>query len=136
MKKVMYLLAVYPDEKVGYWGSFADFDCCVVQASTLEELSIEAERILDEDVTDMVNNGIVLPPPSDGKQIKEKLDPEDGEPEIFMAIPCYPPAKTERINLTMKGDILARIDDYAHKKNINRSKLMVRATLDYIRNNA
>ena len=136
MSKKIYFLAVYADENGGYWGSFVDFDCCVVQAKTIDELTIEAEKILDADVTDMVENGIELPEASNSAEIKNKVDEKDGVPEFFIAIPCFPPAKTERINLTMKGDILAKIDDYASKKNLNRSKLMVNATLEYIRNNA
>ena len=52
-----------------------------------------------------------------------------------LPVTVCPPAKTERINITGKGDVFARIDDYARRHHITQSDLMITSTLEFIRTN-
>lgn len=132
MKK-MYFGMVYEDkEKGGYWIDFPDFGCAVTQGETLEELAQNAADMLDTYVISMVEHGDDLPAPSDAKGIKAKADPDNGEAIFVMPVTVYPPAKTERINITASGDKLSRITDYAKRHNMSRSEFMVRAALEKV----
>ena len=129
--KKTYFLAVYRAKEGGFFCKFPDWNI-VDQGETLEETIENASKLLDFSAECHVEDNQELPVPSSGDDLKRKLDPEDGEVFCLVPVTVYPPAKTERINLTLKGDILARIDDYVKKKNWSRSKLMVNATLAYM----
>lgn len=126
-KKKIYFLAVYKAKEGGYYCRFPDFNI-VDQGETLEETIENASKLLGFAAECLVEEGKELPHETSGEELKAQID------DAFCIVPViiYPPAKTERINITMKGDVLAKIDDYAKKKNINRSKLMVNATLAYM----
>ena len=81
----------------------------------------------------MVEHGETLPDPSEGREVKKKLETE---PFCIVPVNVYPPAKTERINITASGDKIAEITDYAKRNRLSRSELMINATLSYIRANA
>jgi predicted RNase H-like HicB family nuclease len=133
MNKKTYFLAVYENEKGSFDGDFADFECVVDQGDTLEELISNARDLLNFFVADMVQSGVALPEPSDGKNFKAKLTKN---PFCIVPVTIYPPSKTERINITATGELLAEITDYAKKNKLSRSELMVQSTIKYIRNNA
>ncbi len=133
MEKKTYFLAVYENENGGFNGDFADFECVVDEGDTLEELISNAKELLNFTVADMVEHGIALPSPSSGKEFRAKLE---HAPFCVVPVNVYPPAKTERINITAPGDKIAEITDYAKHNRLSRSELMVNATLDYIRANA
>ena len=130
--KKTYFLAVYKAEEGGFFCKFPDWNI-VDQGETLEETIENASKLLDFSAECYVEENKKLPEATSGDELKNKLDKEDGEVFCIVPVVVYPPAKTERINVTLKGDVLARINDYAKKKNINRSKLMVNATLAYMR---
>jgi predicted RNase H-like HicB family nuclease len=134
-KKITYFLAVYEDETQKYWTTFADFDCLVDQGDTIEEAIANSTAFLDEVAVHMVENNEPFPIPSKISDFKKKLDSSDGEPVCLVPITVYPPAKTERIQITGKGNIFAEITDYAKKHHLTRSDLMIQATLDYIKKN-
>ena len=135
-KKLTYYLAIYPDATGLYWTKFADFDCLADQGKTPEDAVEQSTAFLDAVVEDMINHNKPLPEASTITDFRKKLDPADGEPLCIVPVTVYPPAKTERINITGKGDVFARIDDYAKRHHLTRSELMIGATLDYIRANA
>ena len=133
MDKKTYFLAVYEAEEGGYTCSFADFDCVIDQGETLEDTISNAKELLNFTVAYMVEHNEPLPAASSGREFKAKLK---GEPFCIVPVNVYPPAKTERINITAAGDKIAEITDYAKKSKLSRSELMVNATLAYIRSNA
>lgn len=53
----------------------------------------------------------------------------------IVPVTVYPPAKTQRINITGKANLFAKIDDYAKRHHLTRSDLMISSTLEYIRAN-
>ena len=135
MKKI-YLIAVYPDENGCCMAKFPDFpELAADFGKNFEDCVLESSRFLDEVIADKIERGKPVPEPSAAAEIKAKLDPADGEPLCIVPVTVYPPAKTERINITGKGDVLARINDYAKRHHISRSELMIGATLDYIKAN-
>ena len=133
MDKKTYFLAVYENELGTFSGTFADFECVCDDGDTLEELISNAKELLNFTIADMVEHGMELPAPSNGRAFKAKLE---REPFCVVPVNVYPPAKTERINITAPGDKLAEITDYAKRNRLSRSELMVNAALDYIRANA
>lgn len=135
-KSLTYYLAIYSDETGLFWTKFADFDCLVDQGETVEDAIAQSTMFLDSTVEYMTEHNKPLPQPSTVLEFKKKLDPEDGEPLCIVPVTVYPPAKTERINITGKGEVFARIDDYAKRHHLTRSELMVNATIEYIRANA
>jgi len=133
MDKRTYFLAVYENENGGFNGSFADFECVVDEGDTLEELISNAKELLNFTVGYMVDHNQELPVSSNGREFKAKLD---REPFCVVPVNIYPPAKTERINITASGDKIAEITDYAKHNKLSRSELMIDSTLKYIRANA
>ena len=134
-KKLTYFLAVYEDESQKYWTTFADFDCVVDQGDTIEEAIANSTDFLDATAIHMIKTNTPFPKPSKIIDFKKKLDPADGEPICLVPVTVYPPAKTERINITGKSNVFAEITDYAKKHHLTRSDLMIQATMDYIKRN-
>ncbi len=133
-KKLTCYLAVYPDETGLYWTKFADFDCLVDQGATPEEAIAQSTAFLDAVVEDRVNHNRPLPAASAITDFNAKLDPADGEVLCIVPVTVYPPAKTERINITGKGGVFAKI--YAKQHHMTRSELMISSTLEFIRANS
>lgn len=117
----------------GLWCEFPDFAACYTQGETLEELVTNAAAVLDAYVTSMVEHGDVLPEPSNMEAIKAKAAACEDEVAFIVPLEVYPPAKTERFNVIASGDKLAKITNYAKRKRISRSELLVTATLEYIK---
>lgn len=136
-KKRIYLIAVYPDENGYCMAKFPDFpELAADFGKNFEDCVQESSKFLDDVISDKVERGLPLPDPTPAEKFRAKLDPADGEPLCIVPITVYPPAKTERINITGKGDIFARINDYAKRHHFTRSELMINATLDYIKANS
>lgn len=133
MDKKTYFLAVFQAPEGGYTCRFPDFECVVDQGDTLEEAISNARELLNFTIAYMVDHKLPLPEPSEGCEIKAKLE---REPFCIVPVSVYPPTKTERINIAAPGDKIAEITDYARKSKLSRSELMVNATLAYIRSNA
>lgn len=132
MNKITYFLAIYEAPEGGYTCTFADFECVVDQGETLEETILNAKELLNFTIDEMVESNENLPTPSNGHDLKAKLPQE---PFCIVPVIVYPPAKTERINITAPGDKIAEITDYAKKNHLSRSELMINASLAYIRSN-
>ena len=134
--KRIYYVAVYPDENGCYMMTFPDFpDMAADFGEDFEDCIFLGKNFLNDVISEMVENGESLPEPTPPERIKEKLTNKD---DLLCIVPVtvYPPAKTERINITAAGDLLAEITDYAKAHNLSRSELMVRVTLDHIRSQA
>ncbi len=132
MNKRNYFLAIYEAKEGGYTCQFPDFDCVIDQGETLDETISNAKELLNFVVADMVESNEELPISSTGQEIKAKLFEE---PFCIVPVNVYPPAKTERINITASGDKIAEITDYAKQNHLSRSELMVNAALSYIHSN-
>ena len=87
-------------------------------------------------IADKVERGKTVPEPTPASEFKAKLDPADGEPLCIVPVTVYPPSRTQRINITGKENIFARIDDFAKRHHLTRSELMINATLEHIKANS
>lgn len=131
-EKRIYYVAIYPDEKGCYMMTFPDFpEMAADFGKNFEECIISGSNFLNDVISEMVENGETLPVPTAPENLRDKLASADG---LLCIVPVtvYPPAKTERINITGKGDVFARINDYAKLHHVTRSELMINATLKYI----
>lgn len=136
-KKKIYLIAIYPDENGCCMAKFPDFpELAADFGKNFDDCVLESSRFLDDVIADKVERGKPIPEPTSAAEFKEKLDPADGEPICIVPVTVYPPAKTERINITGKGDVFARIDDYAKRHHLTRSELMISSTLEFIKANS
>ena len=136
-KKKTYLIAIYSDTDGGFLARFPDFpELAADYGKDFDDCVMQSTRFLDDVIADKVERNKPLPEPSQVGKIRSLLNPEDGEPLCIVPVTVYPPSKTERINITGKGEVFARIDDYAKRHHLTRSELMVNATIEYIRANA
>ena len=136
-RKKSYLIAVYPDENGCCMAKFPDFpELAADFGKNFEDCVLESSRFLDEVIADKVERRKPIPEPTPAAEIRSKLDPADGEPLCLVPVTVYPPARTERINITGKGDVFARIDDFAKRHHLTRSELMISSTLEYIKANS
>lgn len=134
--KRIYYVAVYPDENGCYMMTFPDFpDMAADFGEDFEDCIFSGKNFLNDVISEMIENGESLPEPTPPEHIKEKLV-DTNDLLCIVPVTVYPPAKTERINITAAGDLLAEITDYAKAHNLSRSELMVRVTLDHIRSQA
>lgn len=134
-KKMIYFLAVYPAEEGGFWTRFVDFPAAD-QGESVEDAILQSSTFL-QDIVDCYAETVKkpLPVPTPIENFRAKLDPEDGEPLCIVPVTVYPPAKTQRINITGKANLFAKIDDYAKRHHLTRSDLMISSTLEYIQAN-
>ena len=136
-RKRIYYVAVYPDENGCYMMTFPDFpDMAADFGKTFEDCVISGKEFLNDVISVMVENGESLPEPTPPEMLRQKLDMSRDDLLCIVPVTVYPPAKTERINITAAGNLLAEITDYAKAHKISRSELMVNAALEYIRSQA
>ena len=136
-KRIIYLIAIYSDGQGSFMAKFPDFpELAANGGKNFEDCILQSARILDDVIANKVERNQPLPAPSPVEKILPLLKQEDGVPVCMVPVTVYPPSKTERINITGKGEAFARIDDYAKSHHITRSDLMITATLEFIRNNS
>jgi predicted RNase H-like HicB family nuclease len=132
-QKRIYYVAVYPDENGCCMMTFPDFpDMAADSGKNFEDCVISGSNFLNDVISEMIENGEPLPEPTDPRYLREKIGNDDNDLLCIVPVTVYPPAKTERINITGKGDVFARIDDFARHHHLTRSELMINATLEYI----
>ena len=108
---------------------FPDFPGCITQGSTREEAIENAREALALHVEGMVEEGLELPPVS---RVNERL------PVWVLEIAMAPdpmhvflqqevPGESLRINITMDGALLERLDDAATREGTTRSGYLAQA---------
>lgn len=135
-KRKTYLIAVYPDENGSCMAKFPDFpELAPDFGKNFEDCVLHSSHFLDEVIAYKVEQNQPIPEPTAAQNFRAKLDPEDGDPLCIVPVTVYPPAKTQRINITGKANLFAKIDDYAKRHHLTRSDLMISSTLEYIQAN-
>jgi predicted RNase H-like HicB family nuclease len=138
MKKMTYFMFVYDGgaNDGGFACEFPDLPGCMTDGDNLEDLLKNAADALESWMDAWVDDGNVLPEPSDAMAIKAKADASE-EPVLFVVpVTGYLSDTTIRINITGTESKFAEIDAFAKRVHRTRSELMVDATLDYIRANS
>ncbi len=114
---------------------FPDFPGCVAQAGDLDSALISAKDALEFHLESMVEDGDDIPLKSDQKEVEQwiKDAEDDGEPvQLSIMQVALPELKAKRINVSMSGYILDKVDRWAEAHGRSRSDVLAQGALDYI----
>nr|MBQ4318194.1 type II toxin-antitoxin system HicB family antitoxin [Clostridia bacterium] len=132
MRKVTYL-AVFEPSGSGYSVYFPDLPGCISYGESYEEAQREAEDALGLHIYGMEKDGEYIPKPSKNPVI----DPETESGYLVSLITVYPDMVANEIdNRRVKTNVTlpAWLKELAEEENVNYSKLLEAALIDYIRN--
>jgi predicted RNase H-like HicB family nuclease len=127
-----YIAIIHKDEGSDYGVSFPDFPGCITAGHTLEEARTLAAEALALHIKGMSEDGEDIPAPSDLDQIMTAPDFRDG---VAFLVKAAAPARTIRINITLREDHLADIDRAARAAGLTRSAYLAAAALERDREN-
>jgi predicted RNase H-like HicB family nuclease len=119
MRHYIALIHKEPDSDFGV--SFPDFPGCVTAGSTLQEAFAMAEEALAGHVEAMMEEGEVIPEPSDADAVM--ADPENRDGVVVLVPMPDDAAKIIRVNVTLPAGLLRRIDARTN----NRSRFLAKA---------
>lgn len=132
--KVTYFCAVYRSDKDGWYVvNFPDVPFAVTQGKDIEEITVMAADVLRMALENELEEGRALPASSSPADALSKADRSLAEPLFMMPVTAYIHPRLVTTCITGYDTDLQYIKDSAKRLNTNRSALMVRATLDYIR---
>ena len=135
-QKRIYYVAVYPDENGCYMMTFPDFpEMAADYGKSFEDCIFSGRDFLNDVISEMIENGETLPNATPPEHLRSKLDISRDDLFCILPLTVYLPSKTERINITGKADIFAKINDYAKIHHVTRSELMIKATMEYMQVN-
>lgn len=128
MAMVRYLVLVERDE-AGFSAVFPDFPGAGTSGGTLEEALERAEDNLAAHVDGLVQERLEVPVPRSLETLKADSDlAEDWAADpIVAAVPVMLPEKAERINITIDGGLLRRVDRAAEASGETRSGFVAQA---------
>lgn len=126
-----YIAFIHKDVDSDYGISFPDFHGCVSAGSTVAEARALGSQALHFHMDAMVESGQAIPDPSD---IDEAML-DEGAKGVFLItdVEVIPPAKTVRINITIREDQLSMVDSYAQRAGISRSEFLVQSAVNAAR---
>jgi predicted RNase H-like HicB family nuclease len=133
----MRVIAVIHRDEGGHFGiSFPDFPGCVSGGETLDEVLVRGTDALNGHIALMLDDGDTVP-------AARSLDALRGDPEfavdfegaIVASVPAFIPGrKTQRVNITLDGDLLEAIDVAAKTFPGGRSGFLAQAAREKIVN--
>ena len=124
---VHFLAVVHKDPGSDFGVSFPDFPGCVSAGSTLQEAIVSAEEALQGHVDVMVEYCDELP------EATTDLPPEYLDSALtVIAVKVRLPSPAKRINITIEGGLLERIDDAAAEAGLKRSQLLALASREWL----
>ncbi len=124
-----YIGIIHKEADSDFGVSFPDFPGCVTAASTMDEAGRMAEEALRGQVEVMREYGDPLPgQPMTLEQAQAHEFAAGAAAFIVVRIPDQE-ARTVRINITLKEDELAAIDQAAGEARMSRSSFLVRRAL-------
>ena len=129
-----YVAYLHKDRDSDFGVSFPDFPGCVTAGRTLEEARRMAAEALALHVLGMVEDGEVVPEPSN-------LDALENDPDMKGAVAVLvgvepAPEKTVRINITARKSQLEAIDRLAGEAGMTRSAYIVQSALNRLASRA
>lgn len=131
MRKYSYP-AVFEPGKDGYGVYFPDLPGCISFGETFEKAQREAEDALGLHLYGMEKDGEVIPEPSKNPQIL----PESAEGCLVSLITVYPDIVANELdNKRVKTNVTlpAWLKEAAEKENVNYSKILEAALVDFIK---
>jgi len=131
--RLTYCALVCEDSPQKYSVKFPDFDCCVTQGNSIEEVRSMAEDALSLMVSTMLERKETLPNPTlDHKKLLAMAGP-DWQPVAFIIpITIYTASSIIRISMTGPEDKLDIIKEFANSCGTNRSAFMIEAAMEKI----
>lgn len=131
MKAYSYL-AVFEPSGEGYSVYFPDLPGCISYGNSYEEAQREAEDALGLHLYGMAKDGEEIPAPSKHPQV----DPESAPGCLVSLVTVYPDIVANEIdNRKLKTNVTipAWLKEAAEEMNVNYSKILEAALLDFIR---
>lgn len=116
-----YIALIHKESDSDFGVSFPDFPGCVTAGSTLQEALAMAEEALAGHVEAMIEEGEVVPEPSDADAVL--ADPENRDGVVVLVPMPDDVAKIIRVNVTLPAGLLRRIDARTN----NRSRFLAKA---------
>jgi predicted RNase H-like HicB family nuclease len=120
-----YIGLIHKDADSHFGVSFPDFPGVITASTTLDDARIMAEKALALHVEGLVEDGEAIPEPSALEEIMSDPDNRSGV-AILVSLKNGQP-KAIRVNVTLPGDVLERIDKYAEAHGYTRSGLLTQA---------
>jgi predicted RNase H-like HicB family nuclease len=119
-----YIGVVHKDAESDYGVSFPDFPGAVTAARTQDEAVEMAAEALALHVEGLLAEGEAIPDPSSLEQVRADPDYRDGMPVL---VPLKSDAVAVRLNVTLPGVIVRRIDAYIDASGQSRSGFLAEA---------
>ena len=131
MRKASYLAVFESCGDTGYSVYFPDLPGCISYGSTYEEAQKEAEDALGLHLYGLEKDGDPIPVPS----AKPEIDPDTEPGYLVSLVTVYPDlVASELDNRRVKTNVTLPAWLKEETKNVNYSKLLEAALVDYIRN--
>jgi predicted RNase H-like HicB family nuclease len=121
-----YIALVHKEAESDFGVSFPDFPGVVTAGRTLEEARAMAVEALALHVDGLLEDGEVLPAPSNLDEIMADRENRDGA-VIVVSVGPAARGKAVRVNVTLPRDMLERIDRFADAHGYTRSGFLARA---------
>ena len=120
----VYIALLRKDPKSDYGVDFPDFPGCVTAGSTVEEAASMAREALAFHIEGLVEDGQVVPEPSDLDKVMRDPANRDG---VAILVPVELKSRSVRVNVTLPEDVLRAIDLHAERHGYTRSGFLAAA---------
>ena len=124
-----YIGLIRKEKKSDYSIDFPDFPGCITAGKTLEEAREMANEALNAHIAFMAEDNDLLPEPTSLEEIMANKENKD---TVAIFVDTINPYAIKRINLTLREDILIKIDRFAQAKGLTRSSFISIAALHEI----
>lgn len=121
-----YVALVHKEDDSDFGVSFPDFPGCITAGTTLADAAALATEALGGHIDLMIDEGLTIPEPAPLDGIMAEAEYRDGVPVMIPAAGRRS-ARAVRVNITLREDVLERIDAYAAQHGMNRSGFLSHA---------
>ena len=125
---------IHKDEGTSYGISFPDFPGCISAGGTLDQVLASGTEALNAHIALMLEDGDPIPTPRGLDELR--ADPEfadDFDGAMVATVPAFVPGRrTQRVNITIDGDLLEEIDRAAKTFPGGRSGFLAQAAREKI----
>ena len=125
-----YIGLIRKEKNSNYGVEFPDFPGCVTAAKTLAEAHTMAQQALNAHLQFMAEDGDVIPKPSSLEEIMQKKANKD---TVAIMVEAINPYAVKRVNITLREDILEKIDRFARSQGMTRSNFLATAALQELK---
>ena len=120
-----YIGLIHKDAGSDFGVSFPDFPGVITAGKDLDDARSMAEEALALHIEGLVEDGDAIPEPSSLEAVMADADNRDG---VAILVAARTEArKAVRINVTLPGDVLRRIDAFAEAHGFTRSGFLAKA---------